>query len=374
MHQVSFDRLSHDTLVIRLAGRWDLVNGVGPVAAVAAELRREPSAGRVAFDVGRLGHWDSSILVFLARVSDTCRERGVLFDATALPAGLHDLLALALAVPERAGARKDLSTPPLIERLGAHALAVLDRGGEALSFLGEVTLGSLRLARRKARYRASDLWELIQQCGVEALPIVALISFLVGVILAFVSAVQLKQFGAQIYVANLVGVAMTREMGALMSAILMAGRTGAAFAAELGTMKVTQELDAFTTAGFAIPEFLVLPRVMALVLMMPLLCLYADLLGILGGAAIGVGVLDLSWPMYLGQTIHAVRLGDTVGGVFKSAVYGALIAGTGCLRGLQAGSSATAVGRAATSAVVTGLTAIISACGVFAVLFYLLGI
>jgi phospholipid/cholesterol/gamma-HCH transport system permease protein len=203
---------------------------------------------------------------------------------------------------------------------------------------------------------------------------VGLISFLVGVILAFVSAVQLKQFGAQIYVANLVGVAMTREMGALMSAILMAGRTGAAFAAELGTMKVTQELDAFTTAGFAIPEFLVLPRVMALVLMMPLLCLYADLLGILGGAAIGVGVLDLSWTMYIGQTIHAIRLGDTIGGLFKSAVYGGLIAGAGCLRGLQAGSSATAVGKAATSAVVTSLVAIIVACGVFAVLFYVLGI
>jgi phospholipid/cholesterol/gamma-HCH transport system permease protein len=189
-----------------------------------------------------------------------------------------------------------------------------------------------------------------------------------------VSAVQLKQFGAQIYVANLVGVAMTREMGALMTAILMAGRTGAAFAAELGTMKVTQELDAFATAGFAIPEFLVLPRVMALVLMMPLLCLYADLVGILGGAAIGVGMLDLSWTMYLGQTTHAIRLGDTVGGVFKSAVYGSLIAGAGCLRGLQAGSSATAVGRAATSAVVTSVVAVIVACGLFAFLFYVLGL
>ena len=201
-----------------------------------------------------------------------------------------------------------------------------------------------------------------------------LVSFLVGVILAFVSAIQLKQFGAQIYVANLVGVAMTREMGALMTAILMAGRTGAAFAAELGTMKVTQELDAFTTAGFSVLEFLVLPRVLALVLMMPLLCLYADFLGILGGAAIGVGMLDLSWRMYMEQTIHALRLDDTVGGVFKSAVYGLLIAFAGCLRGQQAGSSSAAVGKAATSAVVTGVVAIIVASGVFAFLFYVLGI
>jgi phospholipid/cholesterol/gamma-HCH transport system permease protein len=215
---------------------------------------------------------------------------------------------------------------------------------------------------------------LIQQCGAEALPIVTLISFLLGVILAFVGAVQLQQFGAQIYVANLVGVAMTREMGALMTAILMAGRTGAAFAAELGTMKVTQELDALTTAGFSVLEFLVLPRVLALVLMMPLLCLYADLVGVLGGATIGVGMLDLSWTMYLQQTIHVVSLGDTVGGVFKATVYGILIALAGCWRGLEAGSSASAVGRAATSAVVTSLVAIIVACGLFAFLFYVLGL
>jgi phospholipid/cholesterol/gamma-HCH transport system permease protein len=374
MNHVAFDRVEHETLLIRIAGSWEVGNGLAPVAPLEAELRREPAPSRVAFDVGQLGPWDSSILAFLALVGDTCRERGVALDATALPAGLHNLLHLALAVPERAGARKDVATPGLVERVGAHAIAIVAQGGESLSFLGDMTLGTLGLVRRRVRYRGSDLWLLIQQCGVEALPIVTLISFLVGVILAFVSAVQLKQFGAQIYVANLVGVAMTREMGALMTAILMAGRTGAAFAAELGTMKVTQELDAFATAGFAIPEFLVLPRVMALVLMMPLLCLYADLVGILGGAAIGVGMLDLSWTMYLGQTTHAIRLGDTVGGVFKSAVYGSLIAGAGCLRGLQAGSSATAVGRAATSAVVTSVVAVIVACGLFAFLFYVLGL
>jgi phospholipid/cholesterol/gamma-HCH transport system permease protein len=243
-----------------------------------------------------------------------------------------------------------------------------------LTFLGEMTVTVGRLFRRKARYRASDLALLIQQCGVQALPIVTLISFLVGVILAFVGAVQLKQFGAQIYVANLVGVAMVREMGAMMTAILMAGRTGAAFAAQLGTMKVTQEIDAFTTAGFSPMEFLVLPRVLALILMMPLLCLYADFVGIAGGAAIGLGMLDLSWTTYFQQTASAVRLGDVVGGVFKSSVYGVLIALAGCLRGLQSGTSSSAVGNAATSAVVTGIVAIITACGVFAVVFYALGI
>jgi phospholipid/cholesterol/gamma-HCH transport system permease protein len=226
----------------------------------------------------------------------------------------------------------------------------------------------------KARYRVSDLLLLIQQCGAQALPIVTLISFLVGVILAFVGAVQLKQFGAQIYVADLVGIAMMREMGAMMTGIIMAGRTGAAFAAQLGTMKVTQEVDAFTTAGFSPLEFLVLPRVMALILMMPLLCLYADFLGVLGGAVIGVGMLDLSWITYFNQTANAISLTDIFGGVFKSSVYGVLIALSGCLRGLQCGNSSSAVGDAATSAVVTGIVAIVMACGIFAVVFYVLGI
>jgi phospholipid/cholesterol/gamma-HCH transport system permease protein len=374
LNHVAFDRVENDVLLIRLAGRWELRNGLASAGILETELRREPPPSSVAFDTGQLGVWDSSILAFLTLVSDTCRERGVALDATALPAGLNNLLDLALAVPERAGARKELSSPPFLERLGGQTLAAVAEGGETLSFLGNMTLTSIRLARRKARYRASDLWLLIQQCGVEALPIVTLISFLVGVILAFIGAIQLKQFGAQIYVANLVGVAMTREMGALMTAILMAGRTGAAFAAELGTMKVTQELDALTTAGFSVFEFLVLPRVLALVLMMPLLCLYADFVGILGGTAIGVGMLDLSPRIYLEQTIQAVRLVDTAGGVFKAAVYGGLIALAGCLRGLQAGNSASAVGSAATSAVVTGMVAIIAACGLFAFLFYLLGI
>lgn len=245
---------------------------------------------------------------------------------------------------------------------------------ELLSFVGDMAITFVRLFRMKARYRASDLFLLIQQCGPQALPIVTLISFLVGVILAFVGAVQLKQFGAQLYVANLVGVAMVREMGAMMTAILMAGRTGAAFAAQIGTMKVTQEIDAFTTLGLSPLEFLVLPRTVALILMMPLLCVYADVVGIAGGAAIGVGMLDLSWTTYVQQTVHAVSMRDLAGGVFKSGVYGVLIALAGCLRGLQSGTSSSAVGDAATSAVVSGIVAIIVACGVFAVVFYVLGI
>jgi phospholipid/cholesterol/gamma-HCH transport system permease protein len=374
MNQVSYERVDSGILLLRFAGSWRLSGGLAPLRGFDREIQELPSLAGLAFDTRSLGEWDTSLVTFLARVSDACRERGVAFDGAGLPAGLHNLLDLAKGVAEPAGARRELRMPPFLERVGGKALDVVAAAGDTLSFIGNMSAASVRLVRMKARYRASDLWLLIQQCGAEALPIVTLISFLLGVILAFVGAVQLKQFGAQIYVANLVGVAMTREMGALMTAILMAGRTGAAFAAELGSMKVTQELDALTTAGFSVLEFLVLPRVLALVLMMPLLCLYADLVGILGGAAIGVGMLDLSWRMYMEQTIHALRLDDAVGGVFKSAVYGLLIALAGCWRGLQAGSSSAAVGKAATSAVVTGLVAIIVASGVFAFLFYVLGI
>ncbi len=374
VNHVAFDRAENNVLSIRLGGRWELGNGLASASAVETELGRQPRPSTIRFDTHQLDLWDSSILAFVARVSQASRERGVAVDTSALPAGLQNLLGLAEAVPEPTGARKELLAPRFLDQVGAGAIGVVSGAEATLSFVGKMTVTSVRLVRMKARFRASDLWLLIQQCGVEALPIVTLVSFLLGVILAFVSAVQLQQFGAQIYVANLVGVAMTREMGALMTAILMAGRTGAAFAAELGTMKVTQELDALTTAGFSVLEFLVLPRVLALVLMMPLLCLYADVIGIVGGAVIGVGMLNLSWTLYLGQTIHALQLSEIAGGVFKGAVYGGLIAFAGCFRGLEAGSSASAVGRAATSAVVTGLVAIIVACGVFAFLFYVLGI
>lgn len=371
--QVSFTLAGDSTLNVQLCGVWQLRSGV-PLATL---VERELETGRarsVAFDAGKLGSWDSSVLIFLVQLSELCRQRQIPMDRAGLPAGVQKLLALAEAVPERKGARRELTEASVLERIGTTAIGVAGSLTEMLSFLGEMTISSVRLFGMKARYRASDLFLLIQQCGAQALPIVTLISFLVGVILAFVGAVQLKQFGAQIYVADLVGIAMMREMGAMMTGIIMAGRTGAAFAAQLGTMKVTQEVDALTTAGFSPLEFLVLPRVIALILMMPLLCLYSDFVGVLGGAVIGVGMLDLSWITYFQETVNAITLTDILGGVFKSSVYGVLIALSGCLRGLQCGNSSSAVGDAATSAVVTGIVAIVVACGSFAVVFYILGI
>ncbi len=371
---LSFMQAQDGTLVIRLVGAWSLRSGIPSTTDVQGQVASTGNWRRVAFDARELTSWDSSVVTFLVKVSELCRQREIPMDREGLPIGVRKLLDLAEAVPERKGARREVTEASFLERIGTSTLGLAGSSKEMLAFLGEMTVTFFALLRLKARYRASDLFLLIQQSGAQALPIVTLISFLVGVILAFVGAVQLKQFGAQIYVADLVGIAMMREMGAMMTGIIMAGRTGAAFAAQLGTMKVTQEVDALTTAGFSPLEFLVLPRVMALVLMMPLLCLYSDFVGVIGGAVIGVGMLDLSWTTYFHETANAIALTDMFGGVFKSSVYGVLIALSGCLRGLQCGNSSSAVGDAATSAVVTGIVAIVVACGIFAVVFYILGI
>jgi phospholipid/cholesterol/gamma-HCH transport system permease protein len=341
--------------------------------AVRREIETAPPR-RLAFDTAQLTAWDSGLLTFLIDVSELCRQRQVTADRAGLPAGVRRLLDLAEAVPERQGARQGLAVPPWLARIGTAVLDARQPIVDMLDFIGQVTVAVGRLVRGKARFRLADLLLLIQQAGAQALGIITLISFLVGLILAFVGAVQLEQFGAAIYIANLVGIAMVREMGAMMTGIVMAGRTGAAYAAQLGTMKVTQEIDALSTMGISPLDFLVLPRMIALCVMMPLLCLYADFIGIVGGATVGAGMLKLPLRVYYDQTAASVHTGDLVGGIFKASVYGVLIAISGCLRGMQCGSSSSAVGDAATSAVVTGIVFIISACGVFAVVFYALGI
>ena len=284
------------------------------------------------------------------------------------------LLDLATGVPEPAGARRGGDREPLLARIGRVASDFGRGARDILEFLGQATLSVGRFATGRARYRRVDLWLTIQECGAAALPIVTLISVLVGMILAFVGAVQLRQFGAGIYVADLVGLAMAREMGAMMTAIIMAGRTGAAFAAQIGTMRVNEEIDALTTSGFSPQDFLVLPRMLALAAMMPLLCIYSDLLGIAGGAVVGLTLLDLAPPLYWDQTVSALTLTDFGVGLVKSAVFGVLVAVSGCLRGLQCGTSSEAVGLAATSAVVTGIVAIIVSDAFFTLIFEVLGI
>ena len=356
------------TLVLGLAGDWKLRAGLSAPADVGRHLEAAGSVRRLAFDTTHLGAWDSGLLAFLVGVQDLCKTRNIQIDPAALPEGSRRLLKLATAVPERTGARRTAERPDFLTLVGNESLALWRTGGQMLEFLGEALRSLGRLLLGRARFRRSDLMEIVFECGAAALPIVTLIAFLVGLILAFVGAVQLQQFGAQIYVANLVGIAMAREMGALMTAIIMSGRTGAAFAAQLGTMQVNEEIDALTTFGLSSMEFLVLPRMIALILMMPLLCIYADLMGILGGGIVGVGMLKLSVVEYVNQTLNGVGLADFAVGIVKSSVFGVLVAIAGCLRGIQCGRSASAVGLAATSAVVTGIVFIISTDGIFAVI------
>jgi phospholipid/cholesterol/gamma-HCH transport system permease protein len=243
-----------------------------------------------------------------------------------------------------------------------------------LAFIGGALLAVFALLHGKARFRRADLAVYIQDCGARALPIVTLISFLVGVILAFVGTVQLRKFGGQIYVADLVGIAMAREMGAMMTAIIVAGRSGAAFAAQIGSMQANEEVDALTTMGLSPMQFVVLPRMIALMLMMPLLTLYADVLGIVGGAFVSVTMLGLTLTQYFHETQSILSLTDFAMGLVKGTVFGVLVAFAGCLRGMQCGRSSAAVGMAVTSAVVTGIVFIIVSDAILTVVYNALGL
>ncbi len=351
-----------------LAGAWSIRQGLPSADETLGRLKTEPGIKKVSFDCTALTGWDSGLLTLLAKIQGICATRDIALDASGLPDGLQRLLVLATAIPERKGARKtDLSDPFLVRV--ADATFNLQAGArDAFAFIGDVTLALARLLSGKARFRKAELFFLMQSCGAEALPIVCLISLLVGLILAFVGAVQLQMFGAQIYVASLVGIGMVRVMGAIMTGIIMAGRTGAAFAAELGTMQVNEEIDALQTMGISPMEFLVLPRMIALTVMMPLLCVYADLMGILGGLIVGVGMLDLGVMEYYHQTVISLNLTHFWIGLFYSAVFGVLVALCGCLRGMQCGRSASAVGTATTSAVVTSIVCIIVSTAIITVI------
>jgi phospholipid/cholesterol/gamma-HCH transport system permease protein len=369
-----FSRPAEGELRLQLAGDW--TGSRRPVTAdgLRQELAAASAVRRLTFDGRQLGAWDSGLLTFLLMVGKVCAERQVAVDEAALPDGVRRLLALAAAVPDRNGARQGPGRASFLEKVGVGALGAWRRNFEMAAFLGEAAVACGRLLTGRARFRRSDLFAIMRDCGSRALPIVSLISVLVGLILAFVGAVQLQMFGAEIYVASLVGIAVVRIMGAIMTGIIMAGRTGAAFAAQIGTMQVNEEIDALRTMGFSPFEFLVLPRLLALSLMMPLLCLYANLMGILGGLFVGVFMLDLNVMEYLNMTQASVRLKDFWVGLFHSAVFGVLVALCGCLRGMQCGRSASAVGQATTSAVVSGIVSIVVATGIITLICNVLGI
>ena len=359
---------------IILAGDWKVGNQLPSVQAVADELAASDGSRGVAFDTRALGGWDSGLLTFLLAVIGHCERQKLAVERKGLPPGVNRLLTLATAVPEQQRARQGSGHLSLLVRIGETTIDFWRSLLELLNFVGETAAAFVRLCTGKAQFRRADLLQILQECSTEALPIVSLISLLVGLILAFVGAIQLKLFGAQIYVADLAGIGMVRTMGAVMTGIIMAGRTGAAFAATIGTMQANEEVDALQTTGISAMDFLVLPRVLVLALMMPLLCLYADLMGILGGLIVGVLGLDLSAIEYYQETIKSVGLTNVWIGLFSAFVFGILVALAGCMRGMQCGRSASAVGDATTSAVVTGIVSIVVATAIITVLCNVLGI
>lgn len=320
-----------------------------------------------------LEKWDTSLAVFLVHGRAWCTAKAVEFQIGGLPCSLQQLLRQMAegkpAVPgEGAAMRPDWA------QFGSGFVRAGIATKEVVSFLGECTLGGWGVLKRPRKFRWLDCVVEMQQCWALSLPIVSLVSFLVGVIMAFQSALQLRQFGANIFVADLVGLAVVREMGPMMAAVVVAGRTGAAFAAQLGNMKVGEEIDALQTLGISPVDFLALPRLLAVGVMMPVLALYANALGIMGGLFVASTMLDIPASAYWIETQARVGLGDLGSGLIKSVVFGLGVGLSGCLRGLQCERSASGVGAATSSAVVTAILLIIVTDALFAVIFNVLGI
>jgi phospholipid/cholesterol/gamma-HCH transport system permease protein len=372
--QVSFTPAGAATVAVCLTGNWNREAAIQPAEQVIADLNAIKNLKFVLLQAHDLAEWDSRLPSYLLKIIDYCQSRQIEVDTSGLPEGVQALLKLARAVPERTGARRTTQPKSALATIGKVVLNGLKDAKGLLAFIGETILAFISLVRGKARFRTVDIFLCIQDAGPSALPIVTLISLLVGLILAFVGAVQLAMFGAQIYIADLVGLGTVREMGALMTAVIMSGRTGAAYAAQLGTMNVNSEIDALKTMGISPMEFLVLPRMLGLVLMMPLLCLYADLMGMLGGALVTISAFDVSLIQYYNETQKAVHLADFSIGLFKSLVFAVLIATAGCMRGMQCGRSASAVGDAATAAVVNSIVYIVIADSVITLICDRLGI
>lgn len=359
---------------VRFAGDWRLADPLPAADPVLAELRAAPAPRGVAFETGSLGRWDTALLTRLVAICSAAETAGVPVADAGLPPGARRLLHLAFAVKEREGARRADRQRSVAEQVGEATLGLWAALVELVAFLGVAARAFGRMARGRATYQRSDLLVAMQEAGAESLPIVSLICFLIGMIFAFVGVRQLEPFGAGIYVADLVAVAMVREMAPIMTAIIMAGRTGAAYAAGLGTMKVNEEIDALSSMGVDPVEFLVLPRLVALIVMLPLLSLYGSLLGILGGTVVSLSMMDVGLLQYLTETGDSMELSSLLGGLFKAFVYGSLVAIAGCQQGMACGSSAMAVGQATTRAVVMGIVLIIVSAAVLTVIYITLDI
>lgn len=334
----------------------------------AEKAARAAGVKALAFHARDVEEWDSSLLAVFSRMAAEAAGRSVVVNTDDLPEGMARLLKLSLAVPPsgRSVSRED---PGLLEMVGGKVLAAPAVAVNVVSFLGEVAVSLGRFFTGRAAFSRRDLWAAFRECGIDALPIVSLTSLLLGLILAFVSAIQLRMFGAEIYVAALVGVAMVRVMGPVLTGIVLAGRTGASFAAVIGSMQVNEEVDALATFGIAPVDFLVLPRVLGLTVMTPLLAIYADVMGIAGGFIVGFFMLDIAPSAYWDNTLANISMRYVWIGLLHALVFGLVVSLSGCYQGMRSGRNAEAVGRATTAAVVNAIVGIIVSTSIITVIF-----
>ncbi len=357
-------------LLLELSGRLDSAT-TGEMWRKATQALSRFSPNHVIVDTSGVDYCDISGAGLFLEIRRRQQENGGTSEVRGLREEFRQLLDLF--DPSKIRLQPTEKRVPVTEEVGRGAYNVWKDIRELITFLGRLSVSMVGALKDPGAVRWRDAFNAAEKAGANAMPIVALVSFLVGMIMAFQSSIPMRQFGAQIYVANLVGLSMLRELGPLMTSLILAGRTGSAFAAELGTMKVREEIDALVTLGLDPVRFLVVTRVMAVSLMTPLLAVFADLLGVVGGAVVMVST-GISLKTYYYQTLYALTYGDLLGGLFKSFFFGLIVAGVGCARGLQTGTGPAAVGASTTSAVVTGIVLIIVADGVFAMIYYSLGI
>lgn len=353
---------------ISLFGQYTVQTAAAALKQLSARLKNYPS-GSIRFDLSSVSHMDdygALVLYELKHMLKMERDRFVILNP---PENFRKMVEMVEFDADRhCPPVSGRSRQNIIVELGEATFTVFSGVKFFVSFTGSIVLAGARVFKKPKSLRVEDIIRHMKTTGVDALPVVALISFLLGLIMAFMSSLQLRPFGASIYVASLVALAMVSELGPIMTAIIVAGRSGSAYAAEISSMKISEEIDALITMGFDPVLFLVLPRLIAAVLVIPLLTVFSNLFAISGGLMIGITMLDLTPGSYMSQTIATLTLFDLLWGIFKSFVFASLIASIGCLRGFQARGGASSVGKAATSAVVTSIFLIILFDSIFAVI------
>ncbi len=362
--------LTKQTLELELSGNF---SGYDNETEKTALFNAAAKARNILVKTSGLGRWDSTLVVILYELAKRAERQKISYDFSSLPENLHRLVSLALEVDRNPPSPPDRTTPWL-EALGGWGLNIYTGFVSGLKFLGRLLSSIGRFLTGKAVMRPVDFLFALEDCGYRAVAIVSLVSFMVGLILAFVGAIQLQTFGAQIYVASLVTIGMTRIMGAIMAGIIMAGRTGASYAAAIGTMQVNEEVDALKTMGIPVTDFLVLPRTLSLLITMPVLTVLADFMGIFGGTFVGTVMLDISLQEYIKYSVDTFELDNFLVGVFHGFLYGMIISLCGCYYGVNSGRNADSVGMAATKAVVSAIVWMIVVTGILTFIFKVLGI